>query len=72
MSKSALEDFLESMQKIEDDWAAYEVNLNDYMTRLEQAREKVKASIVRVRDAARQAADACNELDNTTFLEDAE
>lgn len=60
MSKTALEDFLESIQKLEDSWALCEASLNDHRNRL----EKAKVSIVRVLDAARQAAEDLNDLNN--------
>ena len=60
MSKSALEDFLESIQKLEDRWAVCEASLNDHCNRF----EKAKASLERVLDASRQAVDDFNDLNN--------
>jgi exonuclease VII small subunit len=60
MSKSALEDFNESVQKLEDAWAVCEASLNDHCNRI----EKAKASLERVLDAARQAVNDCNDLNN--------
>lgn len=62
MSKPALVSFLESIQRVEDEWAAYAGDLNSYTAAVEKATAKAEASIALVLNAARQAVEDLTEL----------